>query len=304
MSDLPTVAQGDVLESRTALSRSEREQLVAGGRRGDQNPAAIYLARLSPGSRPAMTQALDVIAQIVTGDEEAGRDAVPWHAIRYQHAEVIRAVLAERYAYSTANKMLSALRQTLKAAWKLGLMSAEAYQQAASVENVRGETVPAGRAVAGGELAALLDTCDQKPQGIRDAAILSLLYGAGLRRAEVVGLNIGDYESGERRLRVRGKRNKQRSLPIVAGAASALDAFICAKIAYDKDCYRKLLTGSGSGHKIAIWMDRSWPLPAPTTGTQSSTWSPRAWRVRTASAPTAAPSSTSSTGMRRRAGPD
>ena len=66
--------------------------------------------------------------------------------------------------------------------------------------------------------------------------------GAGLRRAEVVGLNIGDYESGERRLRVRGKRNKQRSLPIVAGAASALDAFICAKIAYDKDCYRKLLT--------------------------------------------------------------
>lgn len=49
------------------------------------------------------------------------------------------------------------------------------------MENGRGEMVPVGRAVAGGELAALLDTCDQKPQCIRDAVILSLLYGAGLR---------------------------------------------------------------------------------------------------------------------------
>lgn len=39
----------------------------------------------------------------------------------------IRAILAERYAHSTANKMLNALWQTLKTAWKLGLMSAKAY---------------------------------------------------------------------------------------------------------------------------------------------------------------------------------
>lgn len=75
-------------------------------------------------------------------------------------------------------------------------MSAEAYQQAASVENVRDETVPAGRAVTGGELVALLDTCNHKPQGIRDAAIISLLYSSGLRRTEAAGLNIGDYDSG------------------------------------------------------------------------------------------------------------
>lgn len=150
MDDLSAVAQGEVIESGAGLSLRERDRLVSGGRRGDQNPAAVYLARFSPGSRPAMARALDMIAQIVTDDEEADCYAVPWHAIRYQHAEAIRAVLAERYAHSTANKMLSALRQTLKAAWKLGLMSAEEYQQATSVENVRGETVPAGRAVVGG----------------------------------------------------------------------------------------------------------------------------------------------------------
>lgn len=207
------MAEGELIESGTA-------QLVAGTRRSNQNPAVVYLARLSLGSRPAMARALDMIAQIVTDDEEADRNDVPWHAIRCQHTEAIRSVLAERYAHSTANKMLSALRQTLKAAWKLGLMSAEEYHQAASVESVNGETVPAGRVVAGGELVALLDTCDQKPVGIRDAAVLSLLYSAGLRRAEVVGLNVGDYDPAGQQILVRGKRNKQRSLPIVAGATA------------------------------------------------------------------------------------
>jgi site-specific recombinase XerC len=44
----------------------------------------------------------------------------------------------------------------------------------------------------------------------------------GLRRAELVSLNIGDFDRGEQRLLMRGKRNKQRSLPVVASAAAAL----------------------------------------------------------------------------------
>lgn len=210
------------METLPAVIEGEGGQLVTGGMQMDRHPAAVYLARLAPGSRPAMARALDVIAQLVTGDEEADRYAIPWHAIRYQHAEAIRAALAERYTHSTANKALSALRQTLKAAWKLGLMSGEDFQQAASVENVKGETVPAGRAIASGELVALLDTCDQTTTGIRDAAIISLLYSAGLRRAELVGLNRADYDEGAKRLVVHGKRNKERALPVVNGAAAAL----------------------------------------------------------------------------------
>ncbi len=196
--------------------------VLAPAQRLDENPAAIYLASLSTGSRPAMERALTIVAQILTGDEEAAWQDIPWHRLRFQHAAALRAKLAKEYAHSTTNKILSALRGTLKAAWKLSQMDAADYQKAASVENVKGETVPAGRAVAAGELVGLLDTCDQTRLGIRDAAIISMLYAGGLRRAELVGLDLADYIKEESSLRVRGKRNKQRLVPVVGGAAAAL----------------------------------------------------------------------------------
>ncbi len=143
--------------------------------RADEHPVAVYLAGLSVGSRRTMLGALDTVAQLGLGSESATAWDVPWHRLRFQHTQVVRSALAETYAHTTANRMLSALRGVLKAAWKLGLMSAEDYQKAASVASIRGETVPAGRALSGGELAGLLDTCEQEPLGIRDAAILSLL---------------------------------------------------------------------------------------------------------------------------------
>jgi site-specific recombinase XerC len=124
--------------------------------------------------------------------------------------------------------MLSALRGVLKAAWKLDLMSAGDYQKAASVESVRGETVPAGRALAQAEIAALLATCDDTPLGIRDAALISILYGCGLRRSELVALDLADYDAAASTLRVRGKGNKQRRVPL-GGAAPALADWLAVR---------------------------------------------------------------------------
>jgi site-specific recombinase XerD len=188
----------------------------------DHNPAAVYLAGLAPRSRRTMGDGLAVIARIVTGDDGADYLSIPWHQLRFQHTAAIRSQLAERYAYSTANRILSAMRGVLRAAWKLGLMGAEDYQTAVSVENVKGETVPAGRHVPIGEVTAILNTCEQDAGGIRDAAIISLLYAGGLRRAELVSLDLADYDRAAGSLKVQGKRNKARLVPVVNGAAAAL----------------------------------------------------------------------------------
>ncbi len=178
----------------------------------ERHPALVYLASLAPGSRRTMRQSLDVVATLLTGGR-ADHATLPWHLLRYQHTAAVRSALAEQYQPATANKVLAALRGTLKAAWRLALVDAESYHRAADVVAVRGTSAPAGRALTAGEIRALLEACAADPSaaGVRDAAVLALLYGAGLRRAEAVRLDVGDIEpdgANAGRLTVHGKGNK------------------------------------------------------------------------------------------------
>ncbi len=147
------------------------------------SPAEIYLANLSSGSRQGMGQSLDIIAGILSDDHDA--DSYPWWEVTYRDAMTVRIALTEHYSPASVNKMLSALRGVLKQWWRLGLMDADAYHRAAAVENVRGCNLLSGRALAGEEIAALFATCaaDPTPKGARDAALLAVFYGCGLRRA-------------------------------------------------------------------------------------------------------------------------
>jgi site-specific recombinase XerD len=189
----------------------------------DRHPAAVYLAQLAPGSRRAMLQALDVCAQIISSGHHNSR-TLPWHELRFQHTQAIRSVLAEKYAPAGANKMLAALRGTLKACWRLGLVSAEDYHRAADLAGVRGSRLLRGRALEAGELRALFQTCanDPRPQGRRDAALIAIGYGAGLRRAELTALDLEDCDLEAGTLRVRGKGNRERIAHINGGTTAAL----------------------------------------------------------------------------------
>jgi len=196
----------------------------------DQNPAAVYLAGLSEGSRRTMRQALDKIADLLA----SGADALtlPWHQVRYQHTAAIRSKLANEYAPTTANKMLSALRGVLKAAWLLGQVDVESYRKAASIENVKGKRLPAGRSITAGELQALMGVCaqDSSPAGVRDAAIVALLYSCGLRVGELCGLDLIDYDPEVGELVIRqAKRNKERLAHVLNGAARALDDWLSVR---------------------------------------------------------------------------
>jgi site-specific recombinase XerD len=187
----------------------------------DLNPVNVYLASLATGSRRTMAQALESIAAITRG--------FPWHEMRHQHVAAVRSTLAERHAAATANKMLAALRGVLKACWRLGLMSGEDYQRAIDVRAVKGSTLPRGRALEAGELRSLFRACatDATIAGRRDAALLAVLYGAGLRRSEAAGLTLADYnpQTGELRI-VQGKGNKDRLAYVTNGARAALDAWL------------------------------------------------------------------------------
>ena len=74
-------------------------------------------------------------------------------------------------------------------------MDGEEYQRAAAVRNVKGSRLPTGRALEGGEIRALFAACaDGTPAGARDAAAFALMFGMGMRRAEVAA-RLADYEA-------------------------------------------------------------------------------------------------------------
>ena len=193
----------------------------------DRLPAAVYLARLAPGSRRTLRGALDTMAALLTGGQ-ADAMTCPWHLLRYPHAQAVRAKLDEQYAPATVNKHLAALRGVLQEAWRLEQMTAEDFHRAADLRGVKGTPIPAGRSLAAVELRALFEACaDGKPGGARDAAMLALLYGGGLRRAESVALDLADYVPDTGALQVRsGKGRKGRLGYLPPGGRAAVDAWI------------------------------------------------------------------------------
>jgi site-specific recombinase XerD len=192
-------------------------------------PVDLYLAQLgSPNSRRAVGNDLDTIAGMLS-DGGADRYGIPWHLLRYEHASAIRQRLAERFAPSSANRMLSSLRGVLREAWNLGLLPAEAYQRAISVKAVKGSRLPAGRALTAGEIRTLFRTCAEDPRlaGVRDAALLAVLYGAGVRRAEVVKLDVTDVVADTGELRIRsGKGNKDRITYVQGLGCTAVEVWM------------------------------------------------------------------------------
>jgi len=64
---------------------------------------------------------------------------------------------------------------------------------------------------------------------LRDKAFLELLYGTGMRIAELVSLNIQDIDFGSELIKVRGKRGKERLAPFGGFAAKALNNYLAVR---------------------------------------------------------------------------
>ncbi len=64
------------------------------------------------------------------------------------------------------------------------------------------------------------------PAGLRDHAMLEVLYGCGLRASELIGLDLRDFSAEQELLRVFGKGSKERVVPILGSAKAVLTAYL------------------------------------------------------------------------------
>ena len=92
------------------------------------------------------------------------------------------------------------------------------------------------------EVSAILDSVDLKaPFGLRDRAILEVLYGCGLRVSEAAGLRISHVHLPEGFVDVIGKGDKQRLVPLGEVAADAIRAYLPARPAPAERAFEDIL---------------------------------------------------------------
>jgi len=163
----------------------------------DACPVTVYLYGLAPRSRVEMRRCLDLAASVITDGvvDEAVR--VDWSQVRYSHAAKVLGAFRDRYAPEGVRVKLSALKQVLKSAWRLGLLDAETYFRAVDLPKIRSKPLQRGRALTEAETDALLTLCDadRSLRGRRDAALFAL-FAAGMRVSELLGVDVADYDGG------------------------------------------------------------------------------------------------------------
>lgn len=192
------------------------------------HPVTYYLSTLrTADGRRTMLTALNNIAAI----DGKTWDTFQWARLEVAHVGIIYQRLSEVYAPATANRHLAALRGVLRACWRLELMSVEHYHRLVDFKPVRGKRLPAGRDIKAYELRALLLDCLNSNAliDVRDAAIIAILYTAGLRRAELAGLTLDSFDRTEGTLTLVGKGNKERVVDVVKKARRLLDNWLTAR---------------------------------------------------------------------------
>ena len=138
----------------------------------------------------------------------------------------LRAFLASLYGGhgpATLARKLSSLRAFYEQRVRAGHLEASPAQRLVSPK----QRLSLPNVVGVDDVFALLSTpSDRTATGLRDRCGLELMYDAGLRVSELVGLDLGDLLDGGTAVCVRGKGRKQRVLPLVEKARLALQAYL------------------------------------------------------------------------------
>lgn len=204
----------------------------------ESSPASLYLNRLhAGGSRDSTRYSLNRAVRYFkmkareAVDDGTGPEArmnswihtkvetFPWHALQYVDVVGLRSYLAENTSPASGNRTLCAMKQVLSEARKLKLIDPEDFTCIKELPRIPGTRLPKGRALPDSEIALLFEAArraSSRWHRRRNAAILAILFGGGLRRTELVRLRLERVQEvdGQFELKVIGKGNKERVVPL------------------------------------------------------------------------------------------
>jgi len=136
---------------------------------------------------------------------------------------------SQGYAASSINQRLAAIKKLAREAAANGLLDAETAASIEQVAGVKQQGVRAGNWLTRCQAEALLHAPDAATlKGQRDRALLALLIGCGLRRAEATALTVADLQPRDGRwviVDLPGKHGRIRTVPVPGWVKQALDGW-------------------------------------------------------------------------------
>ncbi len=187
-----------------------------------QNPVILYLAEMgSEKSIPVIKDSLFAMMLIMSNAEGLTHDMIfsfPWHLMRQPQVIILRRRMRQEFSINTCNARLAALRGVLKKCMQLSLIPVDVYLTM-EIKNIRGEEETRGRHIEQDDMLKLFtELRNWGDIGVRNLAILTIAR-FGIRRAEIVNVELSDYDPETGALTVRAGKGRKDNVIYLTGSA-------------------------------------------------------------------------------------
>ena len=149
-------------------------------------------------------------------------------------ADVIRLwvmnLMEHGYTASSVNRKISSLRSFYRYLLRIKVVETDPTQKVVAPKKAK----PLPVFVREADMDRLLDESDfgEGFSGVRDRMIILMFYSTGVRRAELIGLNVADVDFSAHMIKVTGKRNKQRLIPFGEELEEEMKVYLSARTEY------------------------------------------------------------------------
>lgn len=229
-------------------------------------PMLAYLNRFKGSSRRTNQAYLSMIVELIAPLDERPKDpqeikarvlAFDWSQVDVHFANKVHRLAQDRkYSAATRNALLGVLRGIARQRWILGQLSRDDFEFVAEVGKKtrgRGKRVRNNKTVSAEDFRRLIEACRADPNrilGLRDEALLCVLYGAGLRADEARQLRAEDFLNDsdwqENRIRVRGKGDDERFVYPVLGVTDAVGNYLASFVPVEGVLFPAFSPSSGA----------------------------------------------------------
>ena len=182
---------------------------------------------------------------IRTNDEEALLEEVNYGQVRGWIVHLVEGGLSA----SSVNRKMSSLKSFYKFLLRSKQIEANPLLKHKSLKTQKKIQIPFSEKELQDVYAEL--EYEDNFEGIRNRLIVELFYTSGMRRAELINLKLNNYDSGNSTLKVLGKRNKERILPVLDCTAQLITKYLTERNKLSSIVDGDMLILTSRGQKIS-----------------------------------------------------